>query len=441
MAIAMEKIISEFGVLSPNPSNPRTISAGAMEKLKESVRRDPQFMALRPVVIGADGAVLGGNQRLRACIELGMAEMPRGWVVKADELTPEQARRFVLVDNAPEGMSGAWDFEALADTYGFDELTGLGFSEGDLRAFDDVGEIGQDEAPDIAPGEPVSHMGDVYRLGEHRLMCGDATDMAGVSRLVGDAKVAMCFTDPPYNVDYEGRAGKMAGDRMDPAAFGDFLKAAMCNVAGHTRGGIYVCMSTKEIPSLREAFAAAGVHWSCDIVWVKNHFTIGRGDYQQQFEAIMYGWPSACEKHFFTRDRNEPNVWEEVQGVQSVEEGGHTLIRFMGFEVAVEGRVNGSVRRQKAKTDVWRFDKPLRSAEHPTMKPVALCANAIRNSSRRGEVVLDLFGGSGSTLIACEQFGRRCLMMEIEPKYCDVIRKRWWMFRHGKYDGWEEGTT
>jgi len=188
MAVGMETIKSEFGVLRANPSNPRTITQGALDKLMESIRRDPQFMLLRPVVIGADGEVLGGNQRLKACIALGMEEMPNGWVVKADDLTPEQARRFVLVDNAPDGMAGEWDFGKLAEGYSFDELSGLGFDEGDLRAFDDVGDIGQDEVPDICHGVPFSQHGCVYRLGDHVLVCGDATKSEDVAVLMGGAK-------------------------------------------------------------------------------------------------------------------------------------------------------------------------------------------------------------------------------------------------------------
>ena len=440
MADGMKTIKSELGELCVNPANPRTISAGALARLMESIGRDPQFMRLRPIVVGADGAVLGGNQRLRACIELGMEELPAGWVVRADDLSPEQVRRFVVVDNAPEGMSGEWDFEALAKGYDFEELTGLGFGEDDLRAFDDVGDIGQDEAPDIAPGAPVSEVGGVYRLGDHVLMCGDATKAEDMERLTGGVKADMCFTDPPYNVAYESKAGKIANDDMSREAFAAFLWAAMSEAVKRTVGGMYVCMSTAELDAVRVAFERAGGHWSCDIVWVKDRFTLGRGDYQQQFEPILYGWPRAVSKHYFTSDRNEGNVWEEVQGVQTVEDGGNTVIRFMGFEVVVSGHVSGTVRRQKVKTDIWRFAKPSKSEEHPTMKPVALCASAVRNSSRRGGVVLDPFGGSGSTLIACEQLGRRCMMMEIEPRYCDVIRKRWWMHVNGKYDGWEEGT-
>ena len=434
-------IMTEFGAIRPNPKNPRTISAAALEKLCESIKRDPEFMRLRPIVVGADGVVLGGNQRFNAVVRLGMSELPAGWVVRADSLTPEQVKRFILVDNAPDGMSGDWDFEALAADYGFDELADIGFNPGDLGAFDAVGKIDQDEAPDIAPDEPKSRRGEAYRLGEHLLMCGDSTNAEDMERLMGGNQAAMCFTDPPYNVAYEGAAGGIANDSMSPAAFAEFLRSAMTRIVAATRGGIYVCMGTKEMPATRAAFAAAGGHWSCDVVWVKDRFVLGHGDYQQQFEPILYGWPSAMGKHYFLCERNEPNVWEAVNGVQAIEDNGRTLIRFMGFEVAVEGRVSGTVRRQKAKTDIWRFDKPMRSTEHPTMKPVALCAQAVKNSAKRGETVLDPFGGSGSTLIACEQLGRRCLMMEIDPRFCDVIRKRWWMLTHGCYDGWEEGTA
>lgn len=440
LAAIVMAINSQFGELTPNPTNPRTISAGAMQRLQESISRDPEFMRLRPIVIGADGTVLGGNQRLQACMNLGMERLPDGWVVRADDITPEQARRFILIDNAPDGMSGEWDAEALARDYSFEELDGLGFDLADLRAFDDIGQIMQDEAPDIAPDAPVSRCGALYRLGGHRLLCGDAAQAADVERLTGGIQMDMCFTDPPYNVAYEGEAGTMANDDMSPEAFAQLLRESMRQIVRATAGGVYVCMSTKEMPVLRAAFVEVGGYWSSDIVWVKDTFTLGRGDYQQQFEPIMYGWRSGTKDKFFTSDRNEPNVWENVTAVQTIEQDGQTLIRFMGFEVAIPGRVEGTIRRQKAKTDIWRFDKPRKSPEHPTMKPVALAAQAIRNSSKRGGTVLDTFAGSGSTILACEQLHRRCFAMEIDPRYCDVIRKRYCMATTGAYDGWAEAT-
>lgn len=438
-AIVMETIKSEFGLLAPNPSNPRSISPAAFNLLKESIRRDPHFMRLRPVVLGPEGNVIGGNQRLKACIALEMSEMPPGWVVRADEITPEQAKRFVLVDNAPDGMSGQWDADALARDYGFSELSGIGFDLSDLRGFDAVGRISQDEAPESSPLQPFSQSGGIYRFGGHTLMCGLAESSHDVALLTGGAKADMCFTDPPYNVAYEGEAGTIDNDDLPPEAFAQLLRAWMASIVRTTSGGIYVCMSTKEMPPARAAFQEAGGQWSCDIVWVKDGFTLGRGDYQHQFESIMYGWPQGV-KHYFCRERNEPTVWEDVTGVKAFEDQGRTVLRFCGFEVSIEGRITGTVRRQKAKTDIWRFDKPVRSSEHPTMKPVALCATAIRNSSRRGDVVVDFFGGSGSTLMACEQLGRSCWMMEKKPAFCDVIRKRWWISKNGSYDGWQEGT-
>jgi len=396
LAAIVMAINSQFGELTPNPTNPRTISAGAMQRLQESISRDPEFMRLRPIVINADGTVLGGNQRLQACMNLGMERLPDGWVVRADNITPEQARRFILIDNAPDGMSGEWDAEALARDYSFEELDGLGFDLADLRAFDDIGQIMQDEAPDIAPDAPVSRCGALYRLGAHRLLCGDAAQAADVERLTGGIQMDMCFTDPPYNVAYEGEAGTMANDDMSPEAFARLLRESMRQIVRATAGGIYVCMSTKEMPVLRAAFVEAGGYWSSDIVWVKDTFTLGRGDYQQQFEPILYGWRAGTKDKFFTSDRNEPNVWE--------------------------------------------FDKPRKPPEHPTMKPVALAAQAIRNSSKRGGTVLDTFAGSGSTILACEQLNRRCFAMEIDPRYCDVIRKRYCMATTGAYDGWAEAT-
>lgn len=433
-------IDSQFGRVKTNPGNHRTITPAAMALLKESIQRDREFMTLRPIVIDGSGMALGGNQRLRACVELGMDRLPDGWVVQALNLTPEQVKRFILIDNGPDGMTGDWDLDALVRDYSFDELGGLGFDLNRMPGFENPGDISQSPAPAVG-GLANSQAGQLYLLGQHRLMCGDALSDADVAVLMDGRQADMCFTDPPYNVDYEGAAGKIANDAMTSSVFLEFLQGAMRQVIANTVGGIYVCMSSKEMPNLRQAFDQAGGHWSCEVVWVKDRFTLGRGDYQQQAEPILYGWPSRTKNHYFTPERNQASVWEDVSSVQSCFEDGQTVIRFLGFEVRVAGEVQGSVRRQAVESDVWRFDKPLKSEDHPTMKPLALCAQAIRNSSRKGQVVLDLFGGSGSTLMAAEQLGRRCFMLEMSPEFCDVIRRRWWTHVNGHEDGWQEGTA
>ena len=237
-------------------------------------------------------------------------------------------------------------------------------------------------------------------MGEHRLACGDSTDREAVQRLMGQSKAAMTFTDPPYNVNYgetmkdklRGNSNKIVNDNLGEV-FEPFLEKACRNILEFTDGAVYICMSSSELHTLQKAFIAAGGHWSTFIIWAKNTFTIGRSDYQRQYEPILYGWREGVN-HYWCRDRD--------QG------------------------------------DVWQVDKPSSSPLHPTMKPLALIERAIQNSSQAGDKVLDTFLGSGSTLIACERTGRICYGMELEPLYVDVAVMRWESFTGEKAKRSEE---
>ena len=185
-------------------------------------------------------------------------------------------------------------------------------------------------------------------------------------------------------------------------------------------------MGSKELHTLRKAFEEAGGHWQSFIIWVKNHFTISRADYQKDYEPILYGWRSGLNNHYFLDDRGKGSVWEDLTKVKTEKDGEYTIISFQGFKVRLKGKIeSGEVIRHKQRIDIWRHNKPSASIEHPTMKPVALCQEAIINSSKRDDIVLDPFLGSGSTLIAAEKIGRICYGMEIDEKYVDVILKRW----------------
>jgi DNA modification methylase len=233
----------------------------------------------------------------------------------------------------------------------------------------------------------ISRAGDVWQLGSHRLLCGDATDPVSYTQLMGESVADMVFTDPPYNVNYANSAkDKMRGkdrailnDNLG-AGFRDFLLLALKPLIAHCRGGIYIAMSSSELDTLQSAFREAGGHWSTFIIWAKHTFTLGRADYQRQYEPILYGWPQGAERHW-CGDRDQ--------------------------------------------SDVWNIKKPQKNDLHPTMKPVELIERAIRNSSRPGNVILDPFGGSGTTLIAAEKSGRSARVMELDPKYVDVIVRRW----------------
>ncbi len=254
------------------------------------------------------------------------------------------------------------------------------------RVVQDEGGTDDDAVPEVAE-TPISRPGDVWLMGGHRVLCGDATLADSYGRLLGGDLVDMVFTDPPYNVNYANSAkDKMRGkdrailnDNLGDG-FYDFLLAALTPTIASSRGAVYVAMSSSELDVLQAAFRAAGGHWSTFIIWAKNTFTLGRADYQRQYEPILYGWPEGGQRHW-CGDRD--------QG------------------------------------DVWNIKKPQKNDLHPTMKPVELVERAIRNSSRPGNVVLDPFGGSGTTLIAAEKAGRLARLIELDPRYVDVIVRRW----------------
>ena len=377
--------------LLPYVRNARQHSDEQIAQIAASIA---EFGFVNPILTGADGVLVAGHGRLAAARKLGLPTVP---VVVLDHLTPTQRRALVLADNRLAELA-TWDdallrieLEALQDD-GFDlDLTGFDA--------DALAELLADEEPQIEgrteddaipemPEEPVSRPGDVWRLGPHRLVCGDATTAEAYARLFPDGERAdMVFTDPPYNVNYANSAKDKLRGKHRPIlndalgeGFYDFLYDALALIMAHTRGAIYVAMSSSELDTLQAAFRAAGGHWSTFIIWAKNTFTLGRSDYQRQYEPILYGWPEGATRHW-CGDRD--------QG------------------------------------DVWQIKKPAKNDLHPTMKPVDLVERAIRNSSRPGDVVLDPFGGSGTTLIAAEKSGRVARLIELDPKYADVIVRRW----------------
>lgn len=377
--------------LLPYARNARQHSDEQIAQIAASIA---EFGFVNPILTGADGVLVAGHGRLAAARKLGLSTVP---VVVLDHLTPTQRRALVLADNRLAELS-TWDdallrieLEALQDE-GFDlDLTGFDADAlAELLAGEEPEHEGQteDDAVPEMPEEPVSRPGDVWRLGPHRLVCGDATTAEAYAQLFPDGERAdMVFTDPPYNVNYANSAKDKLRGKHRPIlndalgeGFYDFLYDALALIMAHTRGAIYVAMSSSELDTLQAAFRAAGGHWSTFIIWAKNTFTLGRSDYQRQYEPILYGWPEGGERHW-CGDRD--------QG------------------------------------DVWHFNKPQKNDLHPTMKPVELVERAIRNSSRPGDVVLDPFGGSGTTLIAAEKSGRVARLIELDPKYADVIVRRW----------------
>jgi len=376
--------------LLPYARNARTHSEDQVTQIAASIA---EFGFTTPILAGSDGVIVAGHGRLAAAQKLGLAMVP---VVVLDHLSPIQRRALVIADNRIAENAG-WDDAMLRieleslQLEGFDlDITGFDADAlAELIAGDEPNNEGQtdeDAAPEV--GEtPVSRPGDVWIMGEHRLLCGDSTVAESYDRLMRGEMADIVFTDPPYNVNYANSAkDKMRGkdrailnDNLGDG-FYDFLLAALTPTVAHCQGGIYVAMSSSELDVLQAAFRAAGGKWSTFIIWAKNTFTLGRADYQRQYEPILYGWPEGAQRHW-CGDRD--------QG------------------------------------DVWAIKKPQKNDLHPTMKPVELVERAIRNSSRPGNIVLDPFGGSGTTLIAAEKTGRIARLIELDPKYVDVIVRRW----------------
>jgi DNA modification methylase len=376
--------------LRPYERNPRTHSEAQVDQIAASM---VEFGWTNPVLVDEQGGVLAGHGRLLAARKLGLAEVP---VIRFAHLSEAQKRAYVLADNQIALQAG-WSEELLAEELAWlrnesFDLDLIGFDATELErllALAD-GEAASDEAEDEVPEppeEPVSKPGNLWVLGNHRLLCGDATVLADVERVLGGQLADMTFCDPPYNVDYantpkdklRGKHRPILNDNLG-SGFEAFLLDACTNVLAVTKGAVYVCMSSSELDTLQKAFRAAGGKWSTFVIWAKSTFTLGRADYQRQYEPILYGWKDGAD-HYWCGARD--------QG------------------------------------DVWFFDKPVKNDLHPTMKPVALVERAIRNSSKTRDIVLDPFGGSGSTLIACEKAGRSARVIELDSKYVDVIIQRW----------------
>jgi DNA modification methylase len=371
--------------LVPYAENARTHSDAQVAQIAASIT---EFGFVNPVLVDSTGVLVAGHGRVMAAKRLGMAAVP---AIRLQHLTEAQARALRLADNQIALNSG-WDEALLATEIarirddGAVDLDVLGFSGLELDQLLAAAEAGDSDAADDAPpppAVPVTRTGDLWRCGAHRLLCGDATRLEDVQLALGEGRLAdMTFTDPPYNVAYSGgTAARMtiANDALG-GGFIDFLRPAFTNLLQVTKGACYVCMSSSEWPTLHRAWQDAGGKWSSTIIWAKNTFALGRADYHQQFEAMLYGW-KAGSQHYWCGARDQGNV--------------------------------------------WHFDKPARNDLHPTMKPVALVERAIRNSSKQRDIVLDPFGGSGTTLIAAERTGRQAAMLEIDPCYADVIVRRW----------------
>lgn len=379
------KSVSE---LIPYAKNSRTHSETQVTQIANSII---EFGFTNPVLIDGNKGIIAGHGRLMAAKKLNLPQVP---VVILDHLSDAQKRAYIIADNKLAENAG-WNEEILAselaDLKEEDfNLDLIGFEDQELEKlfsnlYDDDKE-NEEDVPELEEN-PISKQGDIWILGDHKLICGDSAKQETYNLLLENELADMTFTDPPYNVDYgnsmkdtiRGNNNSILNDNLGND-FPKFLLDVCTNILEFTKGACYICMSSSELHTLQKAFIDAGGKWSTFIIWAKNHFTLGRSDYQRQYEPILYGWKEKND-HYWCGDRNQ--------------------------------------------SDVWYFNKPLKSTLHPTMKPVELCKKAILNSSKTDDIILDPFGGSGSTLIAAEQVKRRCRSIELDEKYVDVIIKRW----------------
>ena len=388
--------------VKPYEKNPR-FNDDAVDAVAKSIK---EFGWQQPIVTDKDMTVICGHTRLKAAERLGLTEVP---VIIADNLTPEQVKAYRIADNKT-GELAEWNYDLLPfeikdlQDANFD-LSLLGFDtdeldkllNGDADKQVATGETSPDAVPE-APEVAVSVRGEVYQLGEHRLMCGDSTSQEDTAKLMGEDKAILYLVDPPYNVALQGSNGlTIQNDDMSDADFRKFLNSAFKCASGVMEPGavFYIFHSDSESANFRLAAKENNLEVHETLYWIKNSFVLGRFDYHYQSESALYGWKPGAAHQWYS-DRCQANL--------------------------------------------LHYDKPKCNDAHPSMKPVEMLVYLVQNSSRHGEIVLDNFGGSGSTLIACEQTGRVCRMMELDEHYCDVIRRRWAEFKYGEGCDWKRMT-
>lgn len=429
------------GQIQGVPANPRQISEKDFADLQKSIRSFIKMMALRPIIVDENNDILGGNMRYRALCKLRDEkavveikneageitgyyrfddEVPDKWVNQVTDLTPAEKREFLIKDNIEKGE---WDYDRLAnDDWDLGELEEWGI---DAAAWNpETAEEGPeentakeddfDENQDLIPSR--SKPGDIWTLGDHRLLVGDSTRKSEIERLMAGETADLWLTDPPYNVAVQNSKGmKIANDNMASEEFGIFLHEAFAAAEPVIKpgGAFYVWFASCEHINFERALNDCGLKVRQELVWNKNALVLGRQDYQWKHEPVLYGWKSGAA-HYFIDSRREVSVIPDTLQLD--------INKMKKEEMAA---LLKKIYQDNEYTSVMDFNKPTRDADHPTMKPVELFGYLVRNSSRRGEIVLDTFGGSGTTIVACEQLGRRARVVELDPHYADVILARW----------------
>ena len=359
-----EKI--KISKIKRNPNNPRLIKDDKFNKLVKSIKEFPQMLDIRPIVVNKDMIVLGGNMRLKACQEAGLEEVP---VIQADTLTAEQQREFIVKDNV--GF-GEWDWDMIANEWDAEQLGDWGLDlPVDFNVVEEEAEEDDYVEPDNLKVDVV--LGDLIEIGEHRLLCGDSTDSDQVAKLMNGEKADMVFTDPPYGVDYKGI------NNDDRVGLEDLIRAAFGNMMTNTNvGGSFYCFHSDKCSDIFSKVYREFCHFSSMIIWCKDSIVLSQTDYQSKHEPCMYGWFNNGTHKWYS-DRKQESVW---------------------------------------------FAKSKREQGHTTPKPIDIVSKGLNNSSKKGMIVLDLFLGSGSTMVAAHQLKRKCYGMELDPKYCQVIIDR-----------------
>ena len=376
----MEIVQVKTSELVPYERNAKEHPEEQVEHIANSIKA---FGFRSPIVAWKDGTVINGHGRLLAAYKLGLEEVP---VIYADDLTEEEANAFRLADN--KTAESSWDefllADELAELIDFD-MGRFGF---DLFEEETFAEVVEDDFTEEV--ESRAKLGDVWKLGNHRLICGDSTDVAVVDRLMDGVKADMVFTDPPYLMGFEGNVhadgtksfnakhGAILNDKMTRKQGDDFCLKIFEMIRDYCIGSYYVCFYRLGLDYIFRALDALKNKYKALIIWNKGNHTLSNSDYMSKYEPIVYGW---FNEHNFYGDRSN--------------------------------------------FDIWDIERTKKNDLHPTMKPISLVAHAIDRSSKKEQIVLDLFGGSGSTLIACEQLNRKCYMCELDPHYCDVIINRW----------------
>jgi DNA modification methylase len=352
--------------IKSNPNNPRLIKDDKFYKLVKSIQEFPKMLEIRPIVVNADMIVLGGNMRLKACKEAGFKEIP---IIFADDLTEEQQREFIIKDNV--GF-GEWDWDMIANEWDADQIEEWGL---DLPDFGQKEELTaeEDDFDTTPPDEPITVLGDLYEIGEHRLFCGDSTDSEQVAKLMNGEKADMVFTDPPYGVDYKGI------NNDDRGALEDLLNSAFENYLLNVKNGASIyCFHSDRCADIFHKVFREFCHFSSMIIWEKESIVLSQTDYQSKHESCLYGWFNNGTHKWYS-DRKQESIW---------------------------------------------IAKSKREEGHTTPKPIEIVSKALTNSSLESHLILDFFLGSGSTMVASHQLKRKCYGMELDPKYCDVIVKR-----------------